>query len=43
MKIVKDKITLDELKDMSQKMFSGLVKAVVDIEQEIMAVDLVHK
>lgn len=39
MKIVKDQITLDELKQMSQKMFSGLVKAVVDVEQEIMAVD----
>ena len=39
MKIVKDKISLKELKKMSENMFSGLVKAVVDIEREIMAVD----
>lgn len=39
MKIIKDKITLEELQEMSQKMFAGLVKAVVDIEREIMAVD----
>ena len=39
MKIVKDKITLTELKEMSQKMFGNLVKAVVDIEKEIMVVD----
>ena len=39
MQIVKDKISLAELIDMSQKMFGGLVKAVVDIEQGIMAVD----
>jgi len=39
MKIITEKITLDELKQMSEKMFGQLVKAVVDIEQEIMAVD----
>ena len=39
MRIVKDTISLAELTDMSQKMFGGLVKAVVDIEQGIMAVD----
>jgi len=39
MKIVKDKISLTELSPMSQKMFGGLVKAVVDIRQGIMAVD----
>lgn len=39
MKIVKDKITLIELKEMSQKMFGNLVKAVVDIKKEIMAID----
>jgi hypothetical protein len=39
MQIVKDKITLQELHTMSEKMFQKLVKAVVDIEQEIMAVD----
>lgn len=39
MKIVRDKITVAELKIMSEKMFEKLVKAVVDIEQEIMVVD----
>lgn len=39
MKIVKDHISVEELKQMSEKMFSNLVKAVVDIEQEIMVVD----
>ncbi len=32
MKIIINKIPLDELKKMSEKMFGGLVKAVVDIE-----------
>lgn len=39
MKIIKDKITIKELKQMSEKMFGGLVKAVVDVNQGIMAVD----
>jgi hypothetical protein len=39
MKLVEKKITLEELKEMSGKMFGNLVKAVVDIEKEIMAVD----
>lgn len=39
MKIVIDKITIEELKEMAEKMFGNLVKAVVDIEKEIMAVD----
>ncbi|MDP2586201.1 MAG: DUF5674 family protein [Candidatus Komeilibacteria bacterium] len=39
MKIITDKISVNELKSMSQKMFGNLVKAVVDIEREIMAVD----
>lgn len=39
MQIIKDKILLENLKEMSQKMFDNLVKAVVDIEKEIMAVD----
>jgi len=39
MKIVKDKITREELKQMAEKMFDNLVKAVVDIEKEIMVVD----
>ena len=36
---VHNKISIDELRSMSEKMFSRLVKAVVDIEREIMAVD----
>lgn len=39
MKIVTDKISVEELKQMSEKMFENIVKAVVDIEQEIMVVD----
>ena len=39
MKIITEKITIDELKIMSEKMFGSLVKAVVDVEKEIMAVD----
>ena len=39
MKIVEDKIGIKELKEMSEKMFGGLVKAMVDVEKEIVAVD----
>lgn len=39
MKIVKDKIFREELAEMAQKTFGGLVKAVVDAERKIMAVD----
>jgi hypothetical protein len=39
MKIVKEKIEISELKEMSEKMFGNLVKAMVDIEKEIIAVD----
>jgi len=39
MKIVEDKITIEELREMSKKMFGNLVKAVVDIEKGIMVVD----
>jgi len=39
MKLVDKKITNEELKQMSEKMFDHLVKAVVDIEKEIMVVD----
>lgn len=39
MKIITGKITLAELKKMSAEMFGNLVKAVVDIEKDIMAVD----
>ena len=38
-KIVEKEIAMDELKNMSEKMFGNLVKAVVDTEKEIMAVD----
>lgn len=41
MKILKnqDKIEIPELKEMSKKMYGSIVKVVVDIEKEIMAVD----
>jgi len=41
MKIVRDKekISVDEVKKMAVKMFDNLVKAVVDIEKRIMAID----
>ncbi len=39
MEIIKEKITLKELAKMSEKMFNNLVKAVVDLQKEIMAVD----
>ena len=39
MKIVTEKIKLSELKEMTAAMLGNLVKAVVDIEKEIMAVD----
>jgi len=40
MQIVHDKITLDELKKMSEKMYNRLVKAVVDVDQQTMAIDM---
>lgn len=39
MKIITDQIPLSELKQMSEKGFGNLVKAVVDIEKGIMAID----
>ena len=36
--IVKDSITHEELKDIAKKQFGSLVKAVIDVNQEIMAV-----
>ena len=39
MQIVREKISIEELKKMAPKMFSNLVKAVVDVEKEIMVVD----
>jgi len=38
MKIIKDKIPLSEVRQMAEQMFGNLIKAVVDIEKEIMAV-----
>lgn len=35
----KNKISLDEMAKMSEKMYGNLVKAVVDIKKEIMAID----
>src|SRR5262245_39861906 len=39
MQLVDKKITIPELQKMSEKMFSRMVKAVVDIEKGIMIVD----
>lgn len=39
MKTIKEKISLQELNTMASKMFGNLVKAVVDIEREILVVD----
>lgn len=39
MKIIKDSISIFELKTMTKNMFDNLVKAVVDIDKEIMVVD----
>lgn len=39
MKLIDKEITIAELKEMSAKMFGGLVKAVVDLEKQIMVVD----
>lgn len=39
MEIIKDKIKFSELQKMAEGKFGNLVKAVVDVEKEIMAVD----
>jgi len=39
MKIIKNKISIEELREMSKNMFGNLVKVMVDIEKKIMAVD----
>ncbi len=39
MKLVKDQISKEELQNMAKSRFGNLVKAVVDIEKEIMVVD----
>jgi len=38
MRIVRDEISLEELKKMAKDVFGDLVKAVVDVEREIMAI-----
>lgn len=39
MQIIQEKITFKKLKEMAEKGFGNLVKAVVDVEKEIIAVD----
>lgn len=39
MKEVKGQISKEELKEMASKMFGNLVKAVVDVEKEVLVVD----
>lgn len=39
MKLISDSISINELKEMSKRIFGGLVKAVVDIKKNIMVVD----
>ncbi|MEX2437634.1 MAG: DUF5674 family protein [Candidatus Babeliales bacterium] len=39
MQLVTEKISVDDLKKMSEKMFGGFVKAVVDIQKGVMVVD----
>jgi len=39
MKLIDKMISISELKQMSQRIFGGLVKAVVDIKKETMVVD----
>lgn len=39
MKIIDDNISISELSEMSRRMFGGLVKAVVDINKNLIAVD----
>lgn len=38
MKIITDQLTLNELKEMAAEMFGDMVKAVVDIDRELLAV-----
>jgi len=39
MKIIKDTISIEELEALAKDMFGDMVKAVVDVERKIMAVD----
>lgn len=39
MKIIIDRLTIDELKQMAEALFGNLVKAVVDVDRDLLAVD----
>ncbi|MFH1783328.1 MAG: DUF5674 family protein [bacterium] len=39
MKIIRDSITLTELKQMAAAMFGDMIKAVVDVDRELIAID----
>lgn len=39
MKVIRNKISIDVLKKMAKKLFGNLVKAVVDVEKEIMVIN----
>jgi hypothetical protein len=39
MKVIEERISLAELREMAQRVFGSFVKAVVDVERGIMAVD----
>jgi len=39
MEVITDKISVQKLEAMAKKMFGSLVKAVVDVEKELMAID----
>lgn len=39
MKIVTDTIAIDEIKEMAARLFGDMVKAVVDVERDIIALD----
>lgn len=38
MKIIKDKISISELRELAKKIYGNLIKAVVDVEKEIIIV-----
>ena len=39
MKIIEEKISINELEKMASKMFGNMIKAVVDVDRGIMAID----
>jgi hypothetical protein len=39
MKIIMDSVTIDELKQMAELLFGNMVKAVVDVERDLIAID----